>query len=281
MFTFPLLLQGAYLLAGLVFLYYGLSKVLTPGYGFAKAIHKYRILPSPVVIPFSKVLPMVEVVVGLALFLPSVTYFAAPMLVALMVMFEIAVAKALITGLKIDCGCRGEIKGEKANLAVAFGRNILLIGFLTSGWYFGTTPKDIFPFAVLAVSLVILGVVNYVIAGLKTQASTDIVSIDNTSQGSIQSRRGFMKVAGVLGLMAGLAVTARAIPAQAASCTVWCRHVGTYNECGSCNCGLRCMICYGAVFDLWLLCDEETQAVCGQLRAYTGIYVYCCQGPCP
>jgi putative oxidoreductase len=97
-------------LAG-IFLFAGASKLRDPA-AFAVEIGHYELLPE--LAPYvAIVLPMVEVVVGLALmFAPRLWRRSAALICAvLMAAFTFAASAALVRGLDIDCGCFGGDSG--------------------------------------------------------------------------------------------------------------------------------------------------------------------------
>nr|WP_246290265.1 MauE/DoxX family redox-associated membrane protein [Nocardioides marinus] len=72
-----------------------------------QAVRAYPLLPEAVVPTVGQLLPVVEVVVGLALVVGLLTRTMAVVSAVLFVAFIIAIASAWARGLTIDCGCFG------------------------------------------------------------------------------------------------------------------------------------------------------------------------------
>jgi uncharacterized membrane protein YphA (DoxX/SURF4 family) len=93
------------LLAG-VFGYAGIEKILEPG-AFADSIAAYRLLPDALVNPVALVLPVVEVALALALFVPKLRKTAAGGIGVLLLIFMAGLAQAWARGIVLNCGCFG------------------------------------------------------------------------------------------------------------------------------------------------------------------------------
>jgi uncharacterized membrane protein YphA (DoxX/SURF4 family) len=74
---------------------------------FAMAIDSYRMLPLDVVVWMAKVLPWLELALGALLAAGVALRWVASFTSALLVVFMIALARAAIMGLAINCGCFG------------------------------------------------------------------------------------------------------------------------------------------------------------------------------
>lgn len=100
----PLVLAARTLIA-LVLLTAGVAKLREPG-AFLGAVHGYRLLPDALVAPFARVLPWIEL--GLGLLVPT-GLAAAPVAIAtagLFLCFAAAMMLNLLRGRRdIDCGC--------------------------------------------------------------------------------------------------------------------------------------------------------------------------------
>jgi uncharacterized membrane protein YphA (DoxX/SURF4 family) len=92
-------------LAGGIFIYAGLVKIVDGLAAFQNSVSKYQFLPHFLTAPFAYALPFVEVLVGLYLVVGLMTRVAAAASVVLMVMFLIAIGQAWARGLAINCGC--------------------------------------------------------------------------------------------------------------------------------------------------------------------------------
>lgn len=96
----------ARLATGGVWIVAGALKIPEPA-ASVQAVRAYRLLPEAVVPTVGQLLPVVEVVVGLALVVGLLTRTMAVVSAVLFVAFIIAIASAWARGLTIDCGCFG------------------------------------------------------------------------------------------------------------------------------------------------------------------------------
>ncbi|MFM2133172.1 MAG: hypothetical protein RL156_453 [Bacteroidota bacterium] len=100
----PFLTVAARLIVGLVFVSYGIDKIITPK-DFAHSILNYQILPPSTVNIMALILPWVEVVAG-ALLIVGIRIRASAFLCGLLlVTFVAAISTAMLRGLEINCGC--------------------------------------------------------------------------------------------------------------------------------------------------------------------------------
>jgi uncharacterized membrane protein YphA (DoxX/SURF4 family) len=111
---------------GLIFIYASLDKISHPG-EFAKIVNNYQLLPAVLINIFALILPMLELLCGIALILGVLVRPAAAWAVAMLVMFIGAVSLALSQGININCGCF-----STSTHARTLGLNLLLqdIGML-------------------------------------------------------------------------------------------------------------------------------------------------------
>ncbi|HEY3962556.1 MAG TPA: MauE/DoxX family redox-associated membrane protein [Gaiellaceae bacterium] len=116
---------GIRLLAGGIFLFAGITKIVAGLSDFEDKVSKYQLLPHVLTAPFAYALPFIEVFVGLYLVLGLMTRFAAAVSCVLMVMFLVAIGQAWARGLAIDCGCFANAIPEKVG-GVAFLRDLAL-----------------------------------------------------------------------------------------------------------------------------------------------------------
>ncbi len=92
------------LILGAVFIYAGIGKVINPA-EFARDIDNYRLLPY-VLVPFMAIiLPWVEIIAGVLLIVGRFLLGSSFIVMALNLVFIVAIAAALARGLDIDCGC--------------------------------------------------------------------------------------------------------------------------------------------------------------------------------
>lgn len=88
----------------------------------------YRILPEPLVEPFARALPWLEIVAGLLLLLPPTRPLGAVLAAGLLLVFAVAMAVNLARGRReIDCGCFLGRQKERIGWPLVV-RNLLLVG---------------------------------------------------------------------------------------------------------------------------------------------------------
>ena len=117
-----------------VFVVAGISKTADPP-GFAEEVFNYRLLPGITVNALALVLPWLEVLAGLALFLGLLQRTAARIFGLLLLVFIGALAINLGRGRPVDCGCFGTSKIERTEaerlgdmkLAIARDLGLLLL----------------------------------------------------------------------------------------------------------------------------------------------------------
>lgn len=81
--------------------------------GFAHEIHNYRLIPDALVGAFALVLPWLELLAGIALFLGLWRREAAGLLGVLLVVFIGALGINLARNHPVDCGCFGTSKVQR------------------------------------------------------------------------------------------------------------------------------------------------------------------------
>ncbi len=89
---------------GIIFVYASIDKILHPE-AFAKIVNNYQQLPGDLVNIFALILPMLELLIGLALILGFLVRPSAVWAGVMLVMFIGAVSLALTNGININCGC--------------------------------------------------------------------------------------------------------------------------------------------------------------------------------
>ena len=97
---------AARLVTGGVWIWAGALK-LGDSYQSVQAVRAYEILPESLVEPVGYLLPVLEVVIGLALVAGLLTRGAAVLSSLLFVVFIAGIVSAWARGLQIDCGCFG------------------------------------------------------------------------------------------------------------------------------------------------------------------------------
>lgn len=117
------------LAVGGVFLYAAWDKLLHPQ-AFAQAIHFYRLVPIPLLHSWAHLLPVLELVLGLALVLGVLRRGAALLAGLLTIVFMVAITAALARGLDISCGCFHTDGGHGVGLELLVRDAILLAACL-------------------------------------------------------------------------------------------------------------------------------------------------------
>ena len=123
---------------GALFVGAALYKIGTPG-AFAHQIYNYKILPGWAVNPLAIVLPWLQLVCGVGLVLNRFAAGASFWIAAMMIVFQAALASALMRGLNIACGCF-ETGGSPATW-LTFGRDSLIL--VAALLVFGRCARDV------------------------------------------------------------------------------------------------------------------------------------------
>lgn len=111
---------------GAIFIYAGFMKIQDPA-AFAKAVDSYQMLPSVLVGLIAVILPMTELVAGLALVFTKWSRESALLILAMLAVFLVGLSQASIRGLEISCGCFGEDEGVTESIGMAIFRDILML----------------------------------------------------------------------------------------------------------------------------------------------------------
>ena len=98
---------AARLVVGGIWIWAGLLKLPDPG-GSVEAVRAYDLLPQALIEPVGYLLPVLEVVLGVALVVGAMTRGAAFLSALLLVAFVVGIASAWARGLEISCGCFGD-----------------------------------------------------------------------------------------------------------------------------------------------------------------------------
>jgi uncharacterized membrane protein YphA (DoxX/SURF4 family) len=93
-------------LLGAIFVVAGVSKV---GHAaeFAQQIAAFRLLPQPVIAPMALLLPFLEILLGGYLAIGLFTRVSAWVATLLLLIFDGAIASAVVRGMTLSCGCFG------------------------------------------------------------------------------------------------------------------------------------------------------------------------------
>ncbi len=111
-----------------VFVVAGFGKIADPP-GFAHEIHNYKLVPGIAINAMALVLPWIEVVAGLALFLGLARRSAARIVGILLLVFIVAISINLVRGRPVDCGCFGTSRVPRTeterlrDMKIAIGRD--------------------------------------------------------------------------------------------------------------------------------------------------------------
>jgi rhodanese-related sulfurtransferase len=117
-----------FVIAG-AFLYPGITK-LFDGVLFTDSVAGYEMLPAWGVNIVAVVLPVFEVVLGVAVLLRKMRRAALGMMGLLLGVFIVALVQAIARGLEIDCGCFGGAAAGKSSLYWAVARDVVLLGLV-------------------------------------------------------------------------------------------------------------------------------------------------------
>jgi uncharacterized membrane protein YphA (DoxX/SURF4 family) len=134
--TSPWLTARVQFVLAAVFVVAGFGKIADPP-GFAHEVHNYGLLPGVAVNAMALVLPWLEVVCGLALFVGVARRSSARILGVLLLVFVVALTINLVRGRPVDCGCFGTSKVARTqeerlrDMKIAIARDagfLLLVG---------------------------------------------------------------------------------------------------------------------------------------------------------
>ncbi|MGD8291114.1 MAG: MauE/DoxX family redox-associated membrane protein [Desulfobacterales bacterium] len=89
---------------GGIFIYVGSNKILAPAV-FAKIIYGYSLFPALFINLMAIIVPMLELITGLALIIGFYPRSAALIINAMLLAFIMALSVNLIRGHEFDCGC--------------------------------------------------------------------------------------------------------------------------------------------------------------------------------
>lgn len=92
---------------GVIFLYAAYTKLRLPWAIFAMSINSYQVLPEPLVVFIARVLPWLELALGVLLIIGWKLRYVAAATSALLLGFFVIMLRSYFKGLGIDCGCFG------------------------------------------------------------------------------------------------------------------------------------------------------------------------------
>lgn len=113
---------------GGLFIAAGMRKLGRPS--FVEVVRAYRLLPSSASVAVARLLPVVEIGVGLALVLGLWTRTAALLVLGLLAAFAVAAISSLLRGLRHGCGCAGSDRPRPVSWRLV-GRDFCLLGLAT------------------------------------------------------------------------------------------------------------------------------------------------------
>ncbi len=123
------------------FLYAAIPKIIEP-LAFATSIGHYEMLPSWSVNAYALVIPWLELLVGVCLVAGYRVRINASAAGIMLVMFTVAVAWAVVQGLKIDCGCFGSQGGEDVSW-MKVAKNTGMIAMCLALWRWPATALSL------------------------------------------------------------------------------------------------------------------------------------------
>jgi uncharacterized membrane protein YphA (DoxX/SURF4 family) len=137
------LLIAARIFLGLIFIYAAYTKLHFAGawhlrdynFFFAMGIDSYKMLPLPIVEWMAKILPWLELLLGAMLVIGAGVRWAGLMVTALLVVFMIALARAALGGLEINCGCFGTSSVKPSRELMLDGVLLALALAVTAGGF--------------------------------------------------------------------------------------------------------------------------------------------------
>jgi len=137
----------------------GLGKLRDPG-GFVLAVLEYEVLPKPLAVAYGRVLPILELVCGLALLVGAVPRLSGGAAGALLLSFLVAVVINLARGRSLDCHCFGAGSGDPLGWVTVLRLGVLLAcAFAAAAWRDGIVvplPPNAMPAVLLSLALVLL-----------------------------------------------------------------------------------------------------------------------------
>lgn len=128
---------------GVLFIYAGVGKLLEVG-TFALQLQRFGLENPLIASAAAHYLPFLEIASGFGLVFRRMISGAICISTGLLLVFEIALALAWISGVQADCGCFGRLFGG-ASIPAAFIRNLglLAIAFLLLRMEWGSARRKI------------------------------------------------------------------------------------------------------------------------------------------
>jgi uncharacterized membrane protein YphA (DoxX/SURF4 family) len=108
-------------------------KIIEP-LAFATSIMHYGLIPSWSVNAVALVLAWLELLAGIGLIMGIRTRVQSLLCGGMLLVFTLAVAYAVVLGLKIDCGCFGESGGEEVSWIKVAKNSAMILGCAYLWW---------------------------------------------------------------------------------------------------------------------------------------------------
>jgi uncharacterized membrane protein len=125
-----LLIFMAQVIVGGTFLCAGTSKMMN-GESFKIAVSSYHILPENLVGPFSKLVPIIELLFGVLLILDVSSKMAVAVLSTMLAVFIAAIMSVIVRDIPFQCGCFDNVrlipKFLQSSAWIAILRNVALL----------------------------------------------------------------------------------------------------------------------------------------------------------
>ena len=120
------------LIPGAVLAVSGYLKAVRPASEFAATLESYWIVPAVLVFPLARVVPWVELLVGLSLLVGFMTRLSAFLAMGLFATFVAVLAQSVFRKLPMaDCGCFGQVGPHLQPIqALSFDAGLLVLCFL-------------------------------------------------------------------------------------------------------------------------------------------------------
>jgi putative oxidoreductase len=121
------------LILAAVFIYAAVQKIIDP-VTFSKEIDNYQMLPYILVSLMAVILPWLELFCGVLFIMGKGLRGASLILIAMNIVFIIAIGSAMARGLDISCGCFGAGASEKVGFR-KIGEDVLFLAGATFVYY--------------------------------------------------------------------------------------------------------------------------------------------------
>lgn len=114
------------LIIGGFFIYASIDKIINPN-EFAKIIHNYRLLPPDFINLSAIFLPWLEITAGICLIIGFKYKGANQIILAMLLVFIVALGINLYRGVNISCGCFSTSSTAKSNLMMRIIEDVLMV----------------------------------------------------------------------------------------------------------------------------------------------------------